>query len=338
MPIPAGATDRTAGVVGHFFPEIDPRFARHYMRARSTVPEAISALFYTIPVPEQRAYVVLQGWFERGRPRRINRGQPVTDAGFTGFTQTIYAHQYGTDRYPIHRSDDRDSNAPVKPRDVAKESAKWLGQLELWVLPELLAGAVSTELHEDTDLTNELGGSGLYSNSHSVDGQTLDNIVSGTGTTFQAWKDDYYSAVLLFDTMPAPNGRAYWGDDVSEDRAMTLLAPKERRETLHEILKSTLVLQGGATAPSSNFLRDVMNGKITPHISTALSDTDDWYLFLTQEDLRPFVKAEKEGIRMEEWRNKTSDWAKTTQQEGERHLVEVGFTIGAIPCAVAIQN
>lgn len=338
MAIPGGAVSRAAGTINHFFPDIDPYLSRIFIRSTAEVNPLFNKVVHRMTI--KGAYGVFQGFYDAGDPSPMNRGEGITDGGFDEFSKVIYPHQYKTDRIPIHRSDQRDSQAPVKPSEVAQQQMKKLATYENRILAELLVQSATTYLHPDTDFTTWNGSASLFSSSHSFNGQTLDNSVAGTGSTASAWIDDWYSVKLARNEMPDDHGNPYWGEEAEENVSAILIAPPEREQQLAELMKSELIVQAGATAPSTHYSRDAWRGQIESHLLNRLTDNNNWFVLFVNEgdNLKPFVFGEKEAIRREEWKNQTSDWAKRTQQEGERYLREFGVINGSIHHALTVTN
>lgn len=339
MPFPAGASDRTVGAVNHFFPASaqDPILANTYMKGRQEIPKWYKNLWHRITI--DGAYKVFTGFYPPGLPRPMQRGEGVIDEGFGEFSLTIYPQTYNTARVPLHHNDVRDSNAPVALETVAQHAVRWLAKLELLFFEELVLGSAATYLHPETSFTNMFGGSGLYSTSHSFNGQTLNNLLTKSGVSISATLEDFWALVLQRRQMVDANGIP---ETLGQDEAFTTLTmvyPPEREKTIAAIGKSELVLQDGASAPSSNFTRNVFMGKWDPHCWEMLADDANLYAFFINEgdEARPFIMGEKEAQRTQEWTETNSDWSRATQMTATRALRDFGVAPGQPKCTLKID-
>lgn len=336
MAILGAASDRTAGAINHFFPEIDPFLANAYIRGRVELPSWFKNLWYKMKITG--AYGVFQGFYPPDLPSPMLRGEGVTDSGFSEFTLTITPHDYKTPRVPLHHNDVRDSNAPVSPETVSEQTMTWLAQYELLVVEEMLLASAATYLHPDTSFTNMFGGSGLYSASHSFNGQTLNNYLAKSGTSVSATLADFWRLVLQRRQMVGAEGIP---ETLGRDESfvtMTMLYPPEREETINAIGKSELVLQAGATAGTTNYTRDVFRGKWDPHCWEMLSDDNALYAFYINEkdNARPFVLGEKEDMRTQQWNEQNSDWSRFTLMQGQRGIRSFGVALGHPKCTAKV--
>lgn len=335
MAIPAGNGSRTAGATNHFFPKIDPTLAPTYLRSKAEIPSWFNSLFHRITMKD--AYSVFQGFYPPGLPQPMNRGDMVRDSGFGEFSLVLYPQDYDTDRVPLHHNDVRDSNAPISLQTVAEQKAWWLARYEILCLEELLLGTQATYLHPEVAFTNLAGGSGLYSNSHSFNGQTLDNLVATAGGDFSAFIDDVWSLILQRRQMVDANGIP---ESLGRDEAMTkmlLLLPPELERFMTAFMNSELVLQSGATAPSDNFTMKHFGGKIEPHIWPMLSDDADFYAMFLNDNggEKPLIIAEKEDLYTQDW-NEATDWGMRTRQRATREIRSLAFGIGQFKCTAKV--
>lgn len=331
MGVPAGATSRAVGASTHFNPIVktNAAIARTFLRGKLRVPDWMKRLYRSIECPG--AYELLHGFQAPAMPGPMNRGEGIRDSGFGEFTLALVPATYRTDRVPLHHDDVRDSMAPVSLEEVAEQAIMWLASYEILVFHELIEATPATYLSADHSLTNLYGGTSLYSDSHSYFGQTMDNNLASSGNSIDAFRQDLWLAVLRRREFVDSNGIPYTLAQPEDQVTMTVVVPPERQEMVNGLMGSELVLQGGATAPSSNYTRDYFRGKLEPHVWDLITDANAKYLFFTSDmdDKAPLIMSEKEGLQRQEFNESNgSDWAKITRQEGMRGIRALLFGLG----------
>jgi hypothetical protein len=339
MGIPAGATSRAVGASTHFNPIVktNSAIARSFLRGKLKVPAWMKRLYRTIECPG--AYELLHGFQAPALPSPMNRGEGIRDSGFGEFTLSLIPATYKTDRIPLHHDDKRDSMAPVSLQEVAEQAIQWLAAYEVLVFHELIEATPSTYLSNDHNLQTMFGGTALYSDSHSYFGQTLDNNLASSGNSLDAVRQDLWLAILRRREFVDSNGIPFQLAMDEDQFTMTMIVPPERQEVVNALMRSDLVLQGGATAPSSNYTRDYFKGKVEAHVWDLITDADAKYLFFTSDmqDAAPLIMCEKEGLQRQEWREEQSDWARATRMEGMRGIRALLFGLGHIWTTIKIS-
>lgn len=331
MGVPAGAVSRAVGAANHMNKIVkeNSAIARTFLRGKLRVPDWMKRLYKQIACPG--AYELLHGFQAPAMPGPMNRGEGIRDSAFGEFTLALVPATYRTDRVPLHHDDVRDSMAPVAMPEVAEQAIMWLAAYEILVFHELIEASPSTYLSPDHSLTTLYGSTSLYSDAHSYFGQTLDNNLSSSGNSLDAFRQDLWLSILRRREFVDSNGLPYTLAQPEDQVTMTVVIPPERQEMLNGLMNSELVLQGGATAPSSNYTRDFFRGKLEAHVWDLITNADAKYLFFTSDmdDKAPLIMCEKEGLQRQEFSEGAgSDWAKITRQEGMRGIRALLFGLG----------
>ena len=316
MPVPIGSVEALATTVNHFYPDLKSEFVTTFDN-RETEPEWIRKLFRGAEVTG--AYESFHAWGSSPLPLPLERGQYLHDSGFEEYILTLYVHDYATPRLTWHINDVQDSRAPKSLKDRAQDSSKKLGDLKKFTIPELLAGSASTFLHPEVSFTNIFGGTGLFSSSHSYNGQTLDNSIAGDGTAAGNIIDDIWEVRQTFRQMVDTLGRTYWDQEAEGNTSWCIIIPEQLEQVFSQVLKSELLVPAGATAPASNYTRDVFGDKVQVKILETLTDTDNWFVVRQPADaegMTPFIWGERKGLEVKTWLMGNSDWSKETHQEG----------------------
>lgn len=332
MGVPAGASSRAVEAVNHFRKEMktNSAIARSFLRGKMKVPAWMKRLYRNIECPG--AYELLHGFQAPALPGPMARGEGIRDSGFGEFTLTLIPATYRTDRIPLHHDDKRDSMAPVSLEEVAEQAIQWLAAYEILVWHELIEASPATYLSNEHNLVTMFGGTSLYSDSHSYFGQTLDNNLTSSGNSLDALRQDLWLSILRRREFVDSNGIPFQLAMPEDSVTMTLVVPPERQEVVNALMRSDLVLQDGATAPSSNYTKDYFKGKVEAHVWDLLTDADAKYIFFTSDmsDAAPLIMCEKEGLQRQEWREEISDWSKATRMEGMRGIRALLFGLGHI--------
>jgi len=339
MPVtPVGAVEALATTVNHFYPDLNSEFIGVFDR-REEEPSWINDLF--INAAGDKAFVNFHAWGAAPLPLPVSRGAYIHEGGFGEYTLTVYPYEYATPKISWHVNDVKDSRAPKSLVDRAHEAAKNLAMLRKFVIPELLGGAAVTFLHEDVSFTNIFGGTGLYSNSHSYNGQTLDNIATGSGTSAGNIIDDLWTVRQAYRDMVNDVGRTYWEQEGEKKTKWTILVPPELEKVFNTVLRSELIVPAGATAPASNYTRDVFGDLVEIHVLETLSDTNDWHVIRSPQDsanMRPFLWAERAGIETIQWLISNSDESRESRHEAIMWLRRGFIGIGMPHTAVQVSN
>lgn len=314
--MPIGAALRSATAVNHFYPKLDAAFANVF-RLKRTEPRAwIKRLVREVVI--ENAYWVAQGWFSVPMPGPVRRGQGPRYASIDEFTVTLYPHEYETPILDWQIHDAKDSNAPVGMEEQAEQMANGMMIYRELTLEEMLLGAASTYLHPDQELDNMFGGTGLFSNSHSFNGQTLDNSLAGTGTTVGAIGDDLYTGHQTFDEMVNSEGEKFWMQEGTEASQWTLLVPSELRQAFDALFDQTMFIEAGGISATTNYIKNKYGSKVKVEVFDRLSDASDWYLFRTSDEHKPLLHGVKDELEKDVWLMGESDWSKRHKKEGIR--------------------
>lgn len=339
MPVPIGSVVASPTTINHFYGGLDGLFAQMFSNYLTAYTRAwIRDLFRVVPM--DAAYMVAQGWFSVPTPGPFLRGEGLVDDGFNEFTYTLFAFDYRTPRLKWHINDLDDSRAPVGIRERVEEAARELAKYQERVLPELLTASASTFLHPQTSFVTPLGSTGLYNTAHAYEGQVLNNVVDGSGPGLNGVIQDFWKVRRRFREMLGSNGLPYWAGDAEDNVKWDIIAPPEMEQVINALFRSEFVLQGGATASTTNFTRDAFGGLAQAHILETLSDEDDWYVFRKTENMnyKPFVEGNRKEIERKQWTRFDSDWSKQTHEEAVQWWMRKAFGVGSPFISVKVFN
>lgn len=333
-----GAVLRSVTTVNHFYPDLDAAFSRMFDTARRTKPRSwLMDLFRRVTIPG--AYWTTHAWASVPVPGPAPRGQGIRDAGFDEFSYTLYPFDYHTPRLTWHIHDVRDSRAPRSLTAQAETAGNHLAAYPDLAINDVLTqtpSGVDGGLDNETDFTTIFGSAGVFNNSHTYNGQTLDNILSRTGLQVGQIANDLYEIYNLFMSMVDTEGQPYWLQESSESARWLIVIPKELKAVFDALFGQQLWLESGALSATSNWVRDIFGDKVTVKVLDRLSNTQDWYVFrVTENDgAKPFIFAEKDGVERDEWLKGQSDWSKSTLKEGMRWRRRMAFGAGEPFCCV----
>lgn len=340
MTVPILADQPNAAVVNPFYPELHATFVDYFENHyNSGVEDWIKSLFHTETV--DGAYFSAQTYLNAPLPMPRIDGEEPPLAGFGSLTGTWYIQDYWTPKLQWSVNALQDERAPLSFRTRIEESARYLANLQHYVFDELLLASASTYLHPDVSFTTIFGSTGLFSNSHTYNSQTWDNLLGGTGTDVGNIIDDVYSMQKNFKDAVDSNGRPFWnGDRISKARWLFVI-PTALEQVFDQAFKQKLLLESGATAPSSNYLMDVFGTRVEVKVHQPLSDTDDWYGFLTNEvdGSLPLMMIDRKGVTPKFWRMADGNQESlNTHYEAVQWWKRAGFGIKMVHSAAKMVN
>lgn len=335
------AQQPNAVVVNGFYPELHSTFVslfdNHY---KAATEEWIMRLFRRETV--DGAYFSAQTYLNAPLPQPRYVGNEPVLGGFGELTYTLYVKDYETKKLQWAVNAFDDVRAPKHPRERVEDAARYLARYPHFAFDELLLGSATTYLHAETDFTTIFGSTGLFSNSHSYGGQTLDNLLGGTGTLVGNIVDDIYTGQRTFDDMVDSNGRPFWDSDRTQRSQWLFVIPNALRQAFDQAFKQRLFLESAATAPSHNYLMDVFGQRVEIQQHQPLADDDDWYMFRVGQEsdgLQPFVLIERKGVTPKYWRMADgNDEALRTHMEAIQWWRRIGFGIGVPLTAAKFVN
>lgn len=340
MSTPIGAVIRNPEAISHFTKNHAGVFSMIFNEKRAQPRSWITRLFGEFPI--DGAWATDHAWGALPLMRPFYLGNPVRDVGVVDYTIKLLPHQYHVGRIVVNRRDKRDSKAPQSIESKMREPANAAARHEEVVFFELQAGAASEYLHRDVSFDNIFGGTGLFSNSHTYNGETLDNIVTKTITTPSSFFDAFYLAANVWDDARSDNGDEYWDYQKLEDSEIIIVVPTSLRQVVSQAVNSPMIHLGSNSGAATNYWREIFNsdkvqvvgsqkvtdGKVRAYrVSTGDAD---------RVDLKPYYKAMVEGVRVKEWRETNSDWSKATEQEGIDFLIDCAYVPGNPLTAVEI--
>ena len=337
MSDPIGAVLRDATALNHFYPELEPTLAMLFARFNEEQSWQ-KDLFRQETVTG--AYYTLHAWMSPPNPSPFPRGQAIHSSGFGELTMQVAVENYKTDLMRWHRDDLADSRAPLSLRAQAELGMKRLMNYKDFVLQELLLGTASTYLTPGFAFNNIFGGTGLFSSSHSYNGQTWDNSQPGSGTSAAALIDDLWTLIKNFQGAVDSEGNPYFTASEVEEARYCIVIPDDLLQAFSQALKSEFLLEGGATAPSSNYTRTVFAAQMQLKVYQRLTDANNWYIFRTDigTNERPFAEGSREGFRTQNWTESNSDDSRKTLYEGIRGVRRIAYAIGNPLYAQEVTN
>ena len=335
MAHPTLASERSVTQLNHFRKDITRLFDDWFNAARNGGAVSWKNGFFR-KVSLGGAYAVTNQLSNAPLPLPEVRGSEIQTAGLGELTYSLFSKPYMTPKMGMHIDDLRDSHSVVNIKKKMQEMAEYLARLIDFTFEELIEGAVSTFLHPETSFANLFGGSGLFSTTHSFFGQTLSNQVTQTGVSAGNFMDDLYSVRKAFRDMPDSNGRQFWDDTRETDAQLTVVIPNDLEQIVDEATISDMIVPSGSTAPATNVFKQVFGSKVTYHIDTLLTDTEDFYVAKKTEGLAPFIWGEVEGNKMIEWKLNASDEANATRVESMQWRRTDAFGVGDVPAIIKV--
>ncbi|MGE0431116.1 MAG: hypothetical protein AB7K09_15330 [Planctomycetota bacterium] len=284
-------------------------------------------LFRTVPA--RGAYEIFHGFNSVPVPQVWLRGDARARKGFTDFSKTVYVYDYEL-TVDWHENDERDERSGDSLVARVREGASRLANHDELALADMINGSASY-LHPATDF-NCFDSYPLFSASHAT--RSGGNIVSGSGVVAaDAIKTDWFNVLQAFREMQDTEGEPYWRDALDRARFL-VVAPPQLEEVMTEAFESSMILPDGANAPVPNVLPKKARTDLViwERLGTA---SNDWYVFVTGTEQLPFLKLERQGVRVREWNFENSDRASETKMKGMGWDIRVGY--GALNHHTTIQ-
>lgn len=205
-------------------------------------------------------------------------GARITRSGAV-YTYSVDAEKYEL-TYGIPLEDFEDDQLgfhTANIQDMAQNARLWMDDL---VFAAIIAGG--------TDLAYD--GVAFFSDSHSLGGNTIDNLRASTSLT----ADNYSSVRAVMQSFVGENGESL------RVNPNLLLVPPALERTAREIVEATQrsVVHGSNTA--ANAIDNVMRGTarviVAPQLSTAAGGSDTtWYLLDSSRPVKPFLFVERKA-------------------------------------------
>lgn len=250
-------------------------FSRIFMDAYKAIQPVSDAFTTRIPTGNRTTKLPIH---TRLAKMRKWEGERIARSGGV-YTYSVDAEKYEL-TYGVPLEDFEDDQLGFHRAMIAQigeQSALWRDDL---VFTALLAG--STDLAYD--------GAAFFANSHSLNGNTIDNLFASTSLTA-----DNYNAVraAMMD---------YVGEDGRSLRVMPdlLVVPPALERTAREIVEANQrsVVHGSNTAANAidNVMRGTARVMVCHDLSTAAGGSDTtWYLMDTSRAVKPFVFIERKA-------------------------------------------
>jgi hypothetical protein len=175
------------------------------------------------------------------------------------------------------------------------------------VQPKINGLAKRTKNHGISLLTTTIAanptcydGKALFANDHPVSGgeSTNDNLLAGSGTTLANITTDYWACLAALSAMKDSEGEII-------DRynfAVLIQCPPALREQFENLQKAVVI------SSTSNIVINRFDLWVDPR----LSDANDWYMYITDEDSKPFVYGMYQEGLLETWEDKDNKLIKVS--------------------------
>jgi hypothetical protein len=160
------------------------------------------------------------------------------------------------------------------------------------------------------------------------------NLLAGNGVASSAdLVRDYYRAIIQFTRMQDTKGQPLHTPGDS-DRGILVIYGAANKEVFERAFYGTI--QQGIAAGLSNPLKDTAKNFVL--WETSRITTDDWFVFLTGDSLKPIGQFEKEGLETTEadWSN--SDEARTQDIGYFQAKARYGYVLNAMYQSLQINN
>lgn len=327
MSTPIGAVLRDATTLNHFYPDLKPTLELLFARYNEEQTwqkelfrqETIDGAYYTLHV-----------WLSPPNPMPFPRGMPLRAKGFGELTMQVPVEDFTTNFMEWHVNDLADSRAPRSLRAQVDIGVKRLMNYKDFVYPELLTGTASTYLPAGFSFGTIFGSTGAFSSSHTYNGQTWDNSVGGSGTSAQALIDDLWVMIKTFQGAVDSEGNPYYPAEEVENARYTIIIPKEMLQPFAQALKSEMILEGGATASSSNYTKTSFGAQLQVKVAQRLTDTNNWYVARTDINMkdRLFGEGVRQDVEVQQWTQANSDYSRENRQEAIRGIRRIAYCVG----------
>lgn len=167
-------------------------------------------------------------------------------------------------------------------------------------ITDIITSGTSLALTTDT-----YDGVAFFSSSHTArkdEGQTGDNLLDGSGVTTANLAADIATVVATFQSVKAENGEPFFADIVPE--IVCMFPPTMRKAALEATEAETI-------SNTSN----VLKGIVKPYFNPRLTDTNDWYAFVTNPGWRPFIFQPETQIEVDTVGEGSELWKRDRQGE-----------------------
>ena len=148
-------------------------------------------------------------------------------------------------------------------------------------------------------------GVSFFNNSHPAldqEGGTQDNLLAGSGTTTAQLSADIVSTITAFYGYKGTNGEPFFSDQ--ELKLMFVFGPSMNK-AFREVLNSQII------SNTSN----VQVGIGQPHMTSRLSDANDWYAFVTNPGYEPLIWQDEQSLETDLTAEGSELWTKHRQAE-----------------------
>lgn len=192
-----------------------------------------------------------------------------------------YRYQLDNERYEltveIDRDDIEDDNIGVYNMtldDMGQQARLWPDDL---VFAAILAGETETAYD----------GTAFFSNSHSLNGHTIDNLFASTALTATNFASVRASMM------------EYTGEDGESLRVRpdVLLVPPALEVTARKIVQASTIVESSAAV--DNVLRGLCDVIVAPQLAASAGGSDtSWYLLDTSRPIKPFIFQQRQAPQM----------------------------------------
>lgn len=269
------------------------------------------------------------------------RGESREAKAFRAVSWTTDTHDFQV-KVEWHRNDERDHQGRRTISSKAQTAGNTAATMPIRLATQVVEAATDHELLPGIPTAPDgaamfattAGGSARF-------GASSGNLLSGSGTTGQAIRDDFFSALEQFLLFQDTEGYPLWDADVLMS-GVTIMYPIALMKEMAEAFKwarpihsddATLAAPTVAVA-ASNLAMD-FNVPVKSFPNPYLSDSSDWYIFLDSSPVKPLYRGVHEALQNDIWDRSNSDRAK----DEKIHAVgwDARWSIGLGPCYQSIK-
>lgn len=205
----------------------------------------------------------------------LGNAPQMSEAGgartFTSLSNTTYSianvsYKSGVQVLKDHIDDNKSGSIKRRIDSLATVAATHPGKI---MSEKIVSGT--------TDLCYD--GAAFFANAHPVrsdEGGTQDNLLAGTGVTAAALRTDIAAAKSALRRFKSENGEVFQDGDMK----LVVVVPTELEIPMAEAIRTSTVSTGG---------ENIHQGMAEIIVDPRLSDVNDWYTFVVDEDRKPMI-------------------------------------------------
>lgn len=303
-------------------------FLNTYRRRFETV-EATLGRIMRLNIPSDKETEKYFYWEAAPHIRRWIRGQAMPGKPFKGVQFSVTNFEWAT-RIEWHyadRQDDQTKSLMERSRDLGRSFS---------LLAERVAFQLklsSTDLDLLPSIPNAPDGAALYSTATRFEASG-GNVVSGGGVaTSDAIRIDFFKAIGRMRDFKDGEGQPLW-NSTDLDGPYVIIAGSANEKKFRDAFVQGRTLEGGAAL--TNIILD-SGIQVLLWITPRITD-NDWYVFLSQSDIKPLFSQERDGITDNVETFENSDNARRLGIESIQFQARYGFGVALPYATVKIDN